>query len=70
MALNATITKRDRTRVLTSGAEVVQTRFVVNFRHPHTGRRSQRFYKCHRGALACRDDLVASMATGTFNQLR
>ena len=66
MAFTASITKRDRTRILTSGATVVQTRFVVNFRHPTTGQRKQIFVKSHKEAIARRDELIASAVTGSF----
>jgi len=66
LAFNASITKRDRTRTLTSGATVVQTRFVVNFKHPTTGQRKQIFVKSHKEAIARRDELIAGAITGTF----
>jgi integrase len=66
VAFTASITKRDRTRTLTSGAAVVQTRFVVNFRHPATGRRKQIFVKSHKEAIARRDELIAGAVTGSF----
>jgi integrase len=66
VAFTASITKRDRTRILTSGATVVQTRFVVNFKHPTTGQRKQIFVKSHREATARRDELIAGAVTGNF----
>jgi integrase len=66
VAFTVSITKRDRTRILTSGAAVVQTRFVVNFRHPTTGQRKQIFVKSHKEAIARRDELIAGAVTGTF----
>jgi len=51
VAFTASITKRDRTRILTSGATVVQTRFVVNLRHPTTGQRKQISVKSRRKLL-------------------
>jgi integrase len=66
VAFTASITKRDRTRILTTGAAVVQTRFVVNFRHPVTGRRKQIFFKSHKEAIARRDELIADAVTGSF----
>ena len=66
MAFTASITKRDRTRTLTSGATIAQTRFVVNFRHPITGRRKQIFVKSHKEAIARRDELIAGVVTGTL----
>jgi hypothetical protein len=66
VAFTASITKRDRTRILTSGAALVQTRFVVNFRHPVTGQRKQIFVKSHKEAIARRDEVIASAVTGSF----
>lgn len=64
MGFTASITKRDRVRTLTSGATVVQTKFVVNFRHPVTGRRKQIFTKSQKEAVAQRDEVVARVVTG------
>jgi integrase len=66
VAFTVSITKRDRTRILTSGAIVVQTRFVVNFRHPTTGQRKQIFVKSHKEAIARRDELIAGAVTGSL----
>jgi integrase len=66
VAFTASITKRERTRTLTSGATVVQTRFVVNFRHPTTGQRKQIFVKSHKEAISRRDELIAGAVTGNF----
>jgi integrase len=66
VAFTASITKRDRTRTLTSGATISQTRFVVNFRHPITGRRKQIFVKSHKEAIVRRDELIATVAMGSL----
>jgi integrase len=60
------ITKRKRRRQLKSGATVVQTRYVVNFQEPQTGRRKQFFFERHREAVGKRDELVASVVTGSY----
>jgi integrase len=62
----ASITRRDRRRRQRSGVIVVQTRFVVSFREPRTGRRKQLFFERQKDAVAMRDALVASVVTGTF----
>jgi integrase len=64
--VSVSITKRDRKRVTRAGGQVVQTRFVVNFREPRTGRRKQLFYVHHKDAVAMRDTLLASIASGTY----
>src|SRR5262245_33003515 len=69
MTFTASITKRDRRRRLKSGAVVVQTRFVVNFRDPATGRRKQLFFARQKEALAMRDAMLASMATGSYTEV-
>jgi integrase len=45
---------------------VVQTRFVVSFREPSTGRRKQLFFERQKDAVAMRDALVTSVVTGTY----
>lgn len=64
MGFSPSITRRDRRRRLSSGRLVVQTRFVVNFRDPGTGRRKQLFFARQKDAIAMRDAMVASVATG------
>ena len=66
MTLTASITKRNRRRRLKSGAVVIQTRFVVNFREPRTGRRRQFFFARYKDAIAKRDTLLSSIVTGTY----
>lgn len=53
----ASITKRDRRRVLKSKT-VVQTRFVVNFTDPQSGRRKQYFFEHLRDAQEKRASLL------------
>ena len=65
-AFTASINKRDRRRPQRSGGVVVQTRFVVSFREPRTGRRKQLFFARHKDAVAMRDALVTSVVTGTY----
>ncbi len=65
---SASITKRDRKRLSRSGEQVTQTRFVVNFREPRTGRRKQLFFERHKDAVAMRDALIATVATGTYSE--
>jgi integrase len=62
----ASITKRVRKRLTRAGELVTHTRFVVNFREPRTGRRKQLFFARQRDAIAMRDALLASVATGTY----
>ena len=62
----ASITRRDRRRRQRSGVIVVQTRFVVSFREPRTGRRKQLFFERQKDAVATRDALVASVVTGSY----
>lgn len=70
MTFTASIMKRDRKRWRKSGAVVVQTRFVVNFRDPCTGRRKQLFFARHKDALAMRDAMLASVVTGSYTGVR
>lgn len=66
MSFTASVTKRDRKRKLRSGREIVQTRFVVNFRDPQTRQRKQLFFSRHKDAIAMRDAMLASVATSSF----
>ena len=59
MAFDASITKRARKRTLLSGQSVVHVRYVVNFKDPLTGRRSQLFFGRHSDAVAKRNTLIA-----------
>lgn len=63
MAFDVSITKRARKRTLQSGQSVVQVRYVVNFKHPVTGRRSQLFFQRHSDAVAKRNTLIAETST-------
>lgn len=63
MAFDASITRRARKRTLQSGQSVVQVRYVVNFKDPVTGRRSQLFFQRHSDAVAKRNSLVAETST-------
>jgi integrase len=65
MSFTASVTKRDRKRELRSGREIVQTRFVLNFRDPQTRRRKQLFFSRYKDAVAMRDAMLASVATGS-----
>jgi integrase len=69
MGFTASVTRRDRKRRLRSGAVVVHTRFVVNFREPRTGQRKQLFFERQKDAIAMRDALVASVATGGYSEV-
>jgi integrase len=69
MKFTATVTRRDRKRRLRSGGDIVQTRYVVNFREPRSGKRKQLFFERFKDAVAMRDALVASVATDTYSQV-
>jgi integrase len=66
MSVKISLTKRQRKRLLKSGAAILQTRYVVNFQEPQTGQRKQLFFKRHRDAVAKRDELLSSLVTGTY----
>ncbi len=66
MRFTASVTRRNRRRKLRSGCHVVQTRFVVNFRDPATGKRKQLFFARHKDAVTMRDALLACTATGSY----
>jgi integrase len=63
--ITVNITKRDRKRKLKSGATVTQTRYVINFREPRTGKRTQLFFKRQKDAQAKRSEIEATVHTGS-----
>jgi integrase len=60
------ITKRDRKRKLKSGEVVTQTRWVLNYREPRTGKRKQLFFKRQKDAQAKRNEIIAQIETGSY----
>src|SRR5262245_39292926 len=68
--LTASITKRNRRRRLKSGRWITQTRFVVNFHEPGTGKRRQFFLARHKDAIAKRDALLSSVVTGAYAETK
>jgi integrase len=66
MSSSINITRRDRKRTLKSGAVVTQTRWVLNYREPRTGRRRQLFFERHKDAQAKRNEVVAQIETGSY----
>ena len=69
-AFSPSITKRKRKRRLKSGAVVVYTRFVVNYREPRSGRRKQFFFDRHKDAIAKRNALLTSVLTGGYTEVQ
>ena len=51
MTFTASITRRDRKRQLRSGATVIQSRWIVNFREPRSGQRKQLFFERQKLSL-------------------
>jgi integrase len=68
MKFTASITRRERKRWLRSGAIVMQTRWIVNYREPRTGRRRQLFFERQKDAIAKRDALMSTVASGTYSE--
>ena len=66
MSSSINITRRDRKRTLKSGAVVTQTRWVLNYREPRTGRRRQLFFSRQKDAQAKRNEVVAQIETGSY----
>jgi integrase len=66
MLHSVNLTKRDRKRKLKSGAVVNQTRWVLNYREPRTGKRKQLFFERQRDAQAKRNEIVAQIETGSY----
>ena len=70
MSTSINITKRARKRTLTSGAVVLQTRWVLNYREPRSGRRRQLFFDKQKDAQARRNQVIAEVETGTYSEDR
>lgn len=70
MGTSVNITRRERNRKLSSGAIVTQTRWVVNYREPRTGRRRQLFFDKQKDAQVRRNQIVAEVETGTYSEDR
>ncbi|MET4455563.1 tyrosine-type recombinase/integrase [Bradyrhizobium sp. RT3b] len=70
MASSVNITRRERKRKLTSGAVVVQTRWVLNYREPRSGRRRQLFFEKQKDAQARRNQIIAEIETGSYSEER
>jgi integrase len=62
--LSINITKRDRKRTLRTLSIVTQTRYVVNYRDPRTGKRTQLFFKRQKDAQSKRSEMEATVHTG------
>ena len=70
MPFTVNVTKRERSRKLKSGGQVTQIRWVVNYKEPRTGARKQLFFEKKADAHAKRNELLASVATGTYSEAR
>ncbi|WP_198031259.1 site-specific integrase [Bradyrhizobium sp. th.b2] len=66
MGSSVNLTRRERKRKLQNGATVVQTRYVLNYREPRTGRRRQLFFEKQKDAQARRNQIIAEIETGTY----
>jgi integrase len=66
MGSSVNLTRRERKRKLKNGAIVLQTRYVVNYREPRTGRRRQLFFERQKDAQAHRNQIIADIETGTY----
>jgi integrase len=70
MSIRTSITRRERKRVLNTGATILHARWVLNFRDPRTGKRRQLFSPTQREAIAKRDSILAAIATSTYQAER
>jgi integrase len=66
MLNSVNLTKRDRNRKLKSGEVVTQTRWVLNYREPRTGKRKQLFFDRQKDAQAKRNEIIAQIETGSY----
>lgn len=70
MPFTVNITKRERSRKLKSGEPVTQVRHVLNYREPRTGKRKQLFFEKKAAAIARRNELLASVESGSYSETR
>src|SRR5450755_588355 len=70
LTIATSITKRERKRILTCGASILQSRYVLNFRDPKTGKRRQLFFRSQREVIAKRDAILAAIATHSYSEVR
>lgn len=66
MTIAINLTKRERKRRLKSGACVVHTRYVLNYRDPRTGKRKQLFFARQKDAQHKASEIAAAVKTGTY----
>lgn len=66
MSIAINITKRERHRRLKSGEVVVQTRYVLNFRDPVSGKRKQLFFERQKEAQHKASEIAAAVKMGTY----
>lgn len=65
MSTRISISKRERRRRLKSGEVLTQLRYVVSYRQPRSGKRTQLFYERRRDAELKRNEIAAALETGT-----
>ena len=63
---NPNITKRTRRRKTRAGQPIEHVRWIVNYRCPDTGKRTQKFFTSKRDAEAFRADILAKAMDGTY----
>ena len=68
MGSSVNLTKRVRNRKLKSGAILSQTRWVLNYQEPRTGKRRQQFFKRQKDAQTERNQIIASIENGTYSE--
>ncbi|HYF54158.1 MAG TPA: hypothetical protein VEA41_07860 [Salinarimonas sp.] len=66
MTFAISITKRERRRKLRSGETTLQTRYVLNFRDPKTGKRVQLFFERQKDALAKRNEIIGQVEARSY----
>jgi len=70
MTFTVELTKRVRKRKLKDGSAVEQLRYIVNYRHPKTGKRRQEFFERQKEAQERKAALVLQVGTGAFVEPR
>jgi integrase len=64
------ITKRNMKRKQRNGETIILTRYVLSYRNPKTGARTQKFFKLQKAAQAAQSQLLVDVKEGTYSNRR
>src|ERR1043166_4976713 len=67
---SAKVTKREMKRTRRTGEVITLTRYVLNYRDPKTGKRSQQFFERQKEAQEAHGKLLVEIKEGTYAKRR